>query len=84
MLGTFGQHRTEAHFGHCGADVVGVDQLCVSEGGRFHMAVYIRVSQVYLDMAEASYEATGDPDAVVTGCTMSVAYTHLDVYKRQW
>ena len=36
VLGTFGQHRTEAHFGHCGADVVGVDQLCVSEGGRFH------------------------------------------------
>ena len=35
------------------------------------VAVYIRVSQVYLDMAEASYEATGDPDAVVTGCTMS-------------
>lgn len=34
------------------------------------VAVYIRVSQVYLDMAEASYEATGDPDAVVTGCTM--------------
>ena len=35
------------------------------------VAVYIRVSQVYLDMAEASYEATGDPDAIVTGCTMS-------------
>ena len=35
------------------------------------VAVYIRVSQVYLDMAEASYEATGNPDAVVTGCTMS-------------
>ena len=33
--------------------------------------VYIRVSQVYLDFAEASYEATGDPDAVVSGCSMS-------------
>jgi hypothetical protein len=35
------------------------------------VSVYIRVSQVYLDMAEASFEATGDPDAVVQGCTMS-------------
>lgn len=33
--------------------------------------VYIRVSQVYLDFAEASYEATGDPDAIVDGCSMS-------------
>ncbi|MDR0713605.1 MAG: RagB/SusD family nutrient uptake outer membrane protein [Bacteroidales bacterium] len=35
------------------------------------VSVYIRVSQVYLDMAEASYEATGSEDAVVSGCTMS-------------
>ncbi|MDR3119671.1 MAG: RagB/SusD family nutrient uptake outer membrane protein, partial [Mediterranea sp.] len=35
------------------------------------VSVYIRIAQVYLDMAEASYEATSDPDAVVTGCTMS-------------
>ena len=33
--------------------------------------VYIRVSQVYLDFAEASFEATGDPDAKVDGCSMS-------------
>lgn len=34
-------------------------------------AVYIRVSQVYLDYAEASYEATGDMNAKVEGCSMS-------------
>ncbi len=35
------------------------------------VSVYIRVSQVYLDMAEASYEATGSADALVEGCTMT-------------
>jgi hypothetical protein len=32
---------------------------------------YIRVAQVYLDMAEASFEATGSADALVDGCTMT-------------
>jgi starch-binding outer membrane protein, SusD/RagB family len=33
--------------------------------------VYIRVAQVYLDFAEASFEATGDAKAVLPGCKMS-------------
>lgn len=35
------------------------------------VSVYIRVAQVYLDMAEASYEATGDPDKLVPGCSLT-------------
>jgi hypothetical protein len=35
------------------------------------VSVYLRVSQVYLDMAEASFEATGSPDTKVEGCTLS-------------
>lgn len=31
-------------------------------------SVYIRVSQVYLDLAEAMFEATGDPDKTLEGC----------------
>ena len=34
-------------------------------------SVYIRVSQVYLDYAEALFEATGDPDAKIDGCSMT-------------
>jgi hypothetical protein len=33
--------------------------------------VYIRVAQIYLDLAEASFEATGSATAVVEGCTLS-------------
>ena len=35
------------------------------------VSVYIRAAQIYLDMAEASYEATGSPDVLVEGCTMT-------------
>ncbi len=35
------------------------------------VSAYIRAAQPYLDMAEASFEATGDADAIVSGCTMS-------------
>ena len=36
VLGAFGQHRAEAHVGDHGADLVGVDQLGVAEGGGLH------------------------------------------------
>ena len=50
MFGAFSQHRTEAHFGHGGADVVGVDQLRIAEGGRFHpeFLFYERRVEFYL------------------------------------
>ncbi len=35
------------------------------------VSVYIRVAQLYLDLAEASYEAKGDPDALVEGCKLT-------------
>ncbi len=39
-------------------------------GNRF-IAPYIRVAQLYLDYAEAAYEATGQYDVPPTGCTMT-------------
>jgi hypothetical protein len=36
-----------------------------------YLTVYIRYSQVYLDFAEASFEATGSATQVVDGCGMS-------------
>lgn len=38
---------------------------------RFGTTVFIRVAQLYLDFAEASFEATGSATAVVEGCSMS-------------
>ena len=35
------------------------------------ITVFIRVSQVYLDLAEASFEATGSATAKVEGCELS-------------
>lgn len=35
------------------------------------MSVHIRIAQVYLDFAEASFEATGSATAVIPGCKMS-------------
>lgn len=35
------------------------------------ITVFIRVSQVYLDLAEASFEATGSATAKVEGCDYS-------------
>lgn len=35
------------------------------------ITVYIRVAQVYLDFAEASFEATGSATAIVPGCKMN-------------
>ena len=35
------------------------------------ITAYIRVAQIYLDLAEASFEATGSATAIVEGCTLS-------------
>ncbi len=35
------------------------------------ITVYIRVAEIYLDLAEASFEATGSATAVVDGCELS-------------
>lgn len=37
----------------------------------FYPTVFIRAAQVYLDFAEASFEATGSATAIVDGCKMS-------------
>ena len=39
--------------------------------GKIAQTVFIRVSQLYLDFAEASFEATGSATAKVEGCDMS-------------
>ncbi|MCD8274773.1 MAG: RagB/SusD family nutrient uptake outer membrane protein [Alistipes sp.] len=44
--------------------------------------VYIRVAQVYLDFAEASFEATGSATAHVEGCNMSAADA-LNIIRRR-
>lgn len=47
-----------------------------------YSTVYIRVAQVYLDFAEASFEATGSATAHVDGCDMSAAEA-LNVIRRR-
>lgn len=43
-----------------------------TQWGKFHScSVFIRLAQVYLDMAEASFEATLSATAVVEGCSLS-------------
>jgi hypothetical protein len=49
-------------------DFVGARQTTLY---RFGTTVYIRAAQLYLDFAEASFEATGSATAVVPGCTMN-------------
>lgn len=44
--------------------------------------VYIRVAQLYLDLAEASFEATGSATAKVEGCSLS-ALDALNVIRRR-
>lgn len=38
-----------------------------------YFTAYIRLAQIYLDLAEASFEATGDANAIVEGCDLSAA-----------
>lgn len=46
------------------------------------MSVYIRVAQIYLDLAEASFEATGSATARVDGCDLT-AEEALNVVRRR-
>lgn len=46
------------------------------------ITVFIRVAQVYLDFAEASFEATGSATAVIPGCSMS-ALSALNVIRNR-
>lgn len=46
------------------------------------ITVYIRVAQIYLDFAEASFEATGSATEVIPGCKMS-AVDALNVVRRR-
>ncbi len=49
----------------------------------FHRTVFIRVAQIYLDYAEASFEATGSATAKVEGCNMS-AEEAINVLRKRW
>lgn len=46
------------------------------------LQVYIRVAQIYLDFAEASFEATGSATEVIDGCSMS-ALDALNIIRRR-
>lgn len=50
----------------------GADQITPENFARYRtITVYVRLAEIYLNYAEASFEATGDPDAKVDGCSMS-------------
>lgn len=44
------------------------------------ITVFIRYTQMYLDLAEASFEATGDANAIIEGCGLS-AKQALDIVR---
>jgi hypothetical protein len=45
--------------------------------------IFIRVAQVYLDFAEASFEATGSATQIVEGCTLS-AEQAINIVRDRW
>lgn len=49
----------------------GADQFKELYGSNRIITVFIRVAQIYLDLAEASFEATGSATAKVPGCELS-------------
>lgn len=49
----------------------GADQWAQEYTKNRVITVYIRVTQIYLDLAEASFEATGSPTQKVNGCQYS-------------
>ena len=49
----------------------------------YHRTIFIRVAQIYLDFAEASFEATGSATAKVENCKLS-AEEAINILRARW